>query len=42
MYVTLMGADRQSQCRCRVGPASFEVRAKVERFAEPAVLLLLA
>jgi DNA-binding PadR family transcriptional regulator len=34
--------DRQPRCRCRVGPASFEVRARVERFAEPAVLLLLA
>lgn len=34
--------DRQPRCRCRVGPANFEVRARVERFAEPAVLLLLA
>jgi DNA-binding PadR family transcriptional regulator len=37
-----MRTDRQPRCRCRVGPASFEVQAKVERFAEPAVLLLLA
>jgi PadR family transcriptional regulator PadR len=27
--------------RRRVGPGDFEVRARVERFAEPAVLLLL-
>jgi PadR family transcriptional regulator PadR len=37
-----MRTDRQPRCRCRVGPANFEVRAKVERFVEPAVLLLLA
>lgn len=37
-----MRTDRQPRCRCRVGPASFEVRARVERFTEPAVLLLLA
>jgi DNA-binding PadR family transcriptional regulator len=37
-----MRTDRQPRCRCRVGPASFEVQAKVERFTEPAVLLLLA
>lgn len=37
-----MTTARQPRCRCRVGPAAFEVRAKVERFAEPAVLLLLA
>ncbi len=37
-----MKVDRQPRCRCRVGPGSFEVRARVERFAEPAVLLLLA
>jgi PadR family transcriptional regulator PadR len=37
-----MRTDRQPRCRCRVGPSSFEVRARVERFAEPAVLLLLA
>lgn len=37
-----MRTGTQPRCRCRVGPASFEVRARVERFAEPAVLLLLA
>lgn len=41
-YTDLVKTDRQPRCRCRVGPASFEVRARVERFAEPAVLLLLA
>lgn len=34
--------DRQPRCRCRLGPGHFEVRARVERFVEPAVLLLLA
>jgi len=37
-----MKVDRQPRCRCRVGPGRFEVRARVERFSEPAVLLLLA
>lgn len=37
-----MRTDPQPRCRCRVGLAGFEVRAKVERFTEPAVLLLLA
>ena len=37
-----MSVDRQPRCRCRVGPGRFEVRARIERFAEPAVLLLLA
>lgn len=37
-----MKTERQPRCRCRLGPGSFEVRARVERFAEPAVLLLLA
>ena len=37
-----MKAGRQPRCRCRIGPGSFEVRARVERFVEPAVLLLLA
>ncbi len=37
-----MRIDRQPRCRCRVGPGRFEVRARIERFAEPAVLLLLA
>jgi len=34
--------ERQPRCRCRLGPGSFQVRARVERFVEPAVLLLLA
>ena len=37
-----MKADRQPRCRCRLGPGGFQVRARVERFVEPAVLLLLA
>jgi DNA-binding PadR family transcriptional regulator len=37
-----MRVDHQPRCRCRVGPSHFEVRARIERFAEPAVLLLLA
>ncbi len=37
-----MRVDRQPRCRCRVGPGRFEVRARIERFAEPTVLLLLA
>jgi DNA-binding PadR family transcriptional regulator len=37
-----MKTERQPRCRCRIGPGSFEVRARVERFAEPALLLLLA
>ncbi len=37
-----MKVDRQPRCRCRVGPGSFQVRARIERFAEPAVLVLLA
>ena len=37
-----MRVDRQPRCRCRIGPGRFEVRARIERFAEPAVLLLLA
>jgi PadR family transcriptional regulator PadR len=37
-----MRVDRRPRCRCRVGPGHFEVRARIERFAEPAVLLLLA
>ena len=36
-----MRRHRHSRVRRRVGPAEFEVRARVERFAEPAVLLLL-
>ncbi len=42
LYSTTMKTERQPRCRCRVSPGSFEVRARVERFAEPAVLLLLA
>ena len=38
----MMRVDRQPRCRCRVGPGRFEVRARIERFAEPTVLLLLA
>lgn len=34
--------DRQTRCRWRLGPGSFAVRARVERFVEPAVLLLLS
>jgi PadR family transcriptional regulator PadR len=37
-----MRSDGQPRCRCRVGPGRFEVRARIERFTEPAVLLLLA
>ena len=37
-----MKVDRQPRCRCRLGPGGFQVRARVERFVEPAVLLLLA
>jgi PadR family transcriptional regulator PadR len=36
-----MRRRRHSRVRRRVGPGDFEVRARVERFAEPAVLLLL-
>jgi DNA-binding PadR family transcriptional regulator len=35
------GFGRAVRVRRRVGPGRFEVRARVERFAEPAVLLLL-
>ncbi len=37
-----MTNDCRPRCRCRVGPGSFEVRARVERAIEPAVLVLLA
>lgn len=33
---------RQPRCRCRLGPGNYQVQARVERFIEPAVLLLLA
>jgi PadR family transcriptional regulator PadR len=36
-----MRRHRHSRVRRRVGPGDFEVRARVERFAEPAVLMLL-
>ncbi|HEX7255997.1 MAG TPA: PadR family transcriptional regulator [Gaiellaceae bacterium] len=36
-----MRRHRHSRVRRRTGPGEFEVRARVERFAEPAVLLLL-
>ena len=32
---------RHSRVRRRIGPGEFEVRARVERFAEPAILFLL-
>ena len=32
---------RGARCRRRVGPGNWGVRARVERFSEPAVLLLL-
>lgn len=35
------GFKRAVRVRQRVGPGRYEVRARVERFAEPAVLLLL-
>jgi PadR family transcriptional regulator, regulatory protein PadR len=35
------GFRRAVRVRRRVGPGRYEVRARVERFAEPAVLLLL-
>ena len=36
-----MKRHRRSRVRRRRGPGEYEVRARVERFAEPAVLLLL-
>jgi PadR family transcriptional regulator, regulatory protein PadR len=36
-----MRRHRHSRVRRQVGPGEFEVLARVERFAEPAVLLLL-
>lgn len=36
-----MRRHRHSRVRRQVGPGDYEVRARVERFAEPAVLLLL-
>ena len=37
----MAGPRRQSRCWCRVGAGDFEVQARVERFVEPALLLLL-
>ncbi len=37
----MISPKRQSRCRCRGGSGSFEVQARVERFVEPALLLLL-
>lgn len=31
-----------SRCRCRLGPNDFEVSARIERFIEPSLLLLLS
>jgi DNA-binding PadR family transcriptional regulator len=42
LYLELMKVNRQPRCRYRLGPGSFQVRVRVERFVEPAVLLLLA
>jgi PadR family transcriptional regulator, regulatory protein PadR len=36
-----MRQHRHSRVRRQLGPGDYEVRARVERFAEPAVLLLL-
>jgi len=38
----MMQRSSQPRCRCRIGPGRFEVKARVERFVEPAVLVLLA
>jgi PadR family transcriptional regulator PadR len=35
------GGGRGARCRRRTGPGHWGVRARVERFSEPAVLLLL-
>jgi PadR family transcriptional regulator, regulatory protein PadR len=36
-----MRRQRHSRVRRRIGPGEYDVRARVERFAEPSVLLLL-
>ena len=36
-----MSGDRGPRCRGAVGPAGWTVRARVERFTEPGILLLL-
>ena len=41
MSFTGMRRHRHSRVRRRVAPGQYEVRARIERFAEPAVLLLL-
>jgi PadR family transcriptional regulator PadR len=41
MRRTSRRAGPAARCRWRVGPGEWEVRARVERFSEPAVLLLL-
>lgn len=35
------GIPRSARCRRRVGPGRWRVKARLERFSEPAVLLLL-
>lgn len=35
------GVPRSARCRRRVGPGRWRVKARLERFSEPAVLLLL-
>jgi PadR family transcriptional regulator PadR len=37
----MRGHRRASRVRRRLGPGNYDVRARVERFAEPAVLMLL-
>src|SRR5918997_843078 len=44
LHVSFTGMKRHrrsSRVRRRIGPGEYDVRARVERFAEPAVLLLL-
>jgi PadR family transcriptional regulator len=36
-----MHLPRSARCRRRVGPGRWQVRARLERFSEPAVLLVL-
>jgi PadR family transcriptional regulator PadR len=36
-----MNLPRSARCRRRVGPGRWRVRARLERFSEPAVLLVL-
>jgi PadR family transcriptional regulator, regulatory protein PadR len=40
-FTGMRGHRRASRVRRRIGPGQYDVRARVERFAEPAVLLLL-